>query len=332
MAVLKYYDTTTSSWQYIAASTTANFTTWKKTMSGGETSVSGSDDSSVTLSYTVGLEQVFINGALQARGSDYVATTGTSVTGLSALSANDIVSVVCYAPFNVANTIAPTLVDAKGDLIAGTAADVVGRLAVGTNRQVLVADSTASTGLKWDYLGLNMIVPTSVAVGSGTASINTAGQVSFSSASSVSLNGCFSSTYDNYRILINLSAITVDGSSNIKLRASGTDAATGYNYNGIQVSTSTATGDSQTAQSSFPVMQMDAASSGSYHIYNADMYNPFLSVQTGIIFTSRSFTGSGSALFWNYGGYHGTSSSYDGFTLTLTGATTGTIAVYGYKN
>ena len=153
MAVLKYYNTATSAWEYIAASTTANFTTWKKTMAGGETSVSGTDDNAVTLSYTVGLEQVFINGVLQVRGSDYTATTGTSVTGLSTLAVNDVVTVVCYAPFNVANTIAPTVVDAKGDLIAGTAADTVGRLAVGTNGQMLVADSTASTGLAWANAG-----------------------------------------------------------------------------------------------------------------------------------------------------------------------------------
>jgi hypothetical protein len=59
------------------------------------------------------------------------------------------VTVVCYAPFNIANTIAPTVIDAKGDLLAGTAADTVGRLAVGTNNQLLAADSAESTGLKW---------------------------------------------------------------------------------------------------------------------------------------------------------------------------------------
>jgi hypothetical protein len=48
-----------------------------------------------------------------------------------------------------AAVIAPTIVDAKGDLIAATAADTPARLAVGTNGQVLTADSTASTGLAW---------------------------------------------------------------------------------------------------------------------------------------------------------------------------------------
>jgi hypothetical protein len=174
MAVLKYYNTTTSAWEYIAASTTANFTSWKKTATGGETSVSGTDDNAVTLSYTVGLEQVFINGVLQVRGSDYTATTGTSITGLTALVAGDIVTVVCYAPFNIANTIAPTVVDAKGDLLAGTAADTVGRLAVGTNGQVLAADSTASTGLKWTTAGKVLQVVSTVKTDTFTSATNSA--------------------------------------------------------------------------------------------------------------------------------------------------------------
>lgn len=42
-----------------------------------------------------------------------------------------------------------TILDAKGDLISATAADTPARLAVGSNGQVLTADSTTSTGLKW---------------------------------------------------------------------------------------------------------------------------------------------------------------------------------------
>jgi hypothetical protein len=48
----------------------------------------------------------------------------------------------------VTNSMA-TAIDAKGDLIAGTAADTFSRLAIGSNDQVLTADSTAATGMKW---------------------------------------------------------------------------------------------------------------------------------------------------------------------------------------
>ena len=52
--------------------------------------------------------------------------------------------------FNNANAaIAKTIVDAKADLITATAADTPARLAVGSDGQILTADSSTSTGLKW---------------------------------------------------------------------------------------------------------------------------------------------------------------------------------------
>lgn len=52
-----------------------------------------------------------------------------------------------------ATGIPATIFDAKGDIIAATAADTASRLAVGTNGQILTADSTAATGLKWASAG-----------------------------------------------------------------------------------------------------------------------------------------------------------------------------------
>ncbi len=45
--------------------------------------------------------------------------------------------------------VAKSLVDAKGDLLVGTADNTVGRLGVGANGQVLTADSAEATGIKW---------------------------------------------------------------------------------------------------------------------------------------------------------------------------------------
>jgi len=46
-----------------------------------------------------------------------------------------------------------TIIDAKGDLIVGTADDTAGRLAVGSNGYVLTANSGTATGLEWQATG-----------------------------------------------------------------------------------------------------------------------------------------------------------------------------------
>jgi len=54
--------------------------------------------------------------------------------------------------------------------------------------------------------GTRLIIPSSVAVGSGSGSVSTSGTVTFSGASSVSINDVFSATYDTYQIVTDLSA------------------------------------------------------------------------------------------------------------------------------
>lgn len=56
-----------------------------------------------------------------------------------------------------------TLVDAKGDLILGTAADTVGRKAVGADDSVLAASAGESTGVVWKKIG-NAMVATDAAI------------------------------------------------------------------------------------------------------------------------------------------------------------------------
>jgi hypothetical protein len=69
------------------------------------------------------------------------------------------------------NAIQNAIVDAKGDLIAATAADTPARLAVGTNGQLLTADSTAATGLKWSTVssgGMTLLSTTTLSGASVT--------------------------------------------------------------------------------------------------------------------------------------------------------------------
>jgi hypothetical protein len=93
---------------------------------------------------------------------------GTSGQVLSKNSNTDMDFV--WVTSDDADAIQNAIVDAKGDLIAATAADTPARLAVGTNTAPLVADSTASTGLKWDYDSWASYTPSAIniTVGNGT--------------------------------------------------------------------------------------------------------------------------------------------------------------------
>ena len=124
---------------------------WRKTAAGAETSVSGLDDLGATLSYNAGTEQVYLNGVLLVRTEDYLATTGTSVTGLTALAASDVIEVIAFNATNVQITDAllETDINAKGDLIVGAAVDTAAILASGTNGQVLKVNTATATGLEW---------------------------------------------------------------------------------------------------------------------------------------------------------------------------------------
>ena len=138
---------TGSAWGSI--SSTAAIFRYRFTAAGGETSESGLDDNGVTLSYIPGKEQVYLNGVLLVRTTDYTASNGTSITSLAALTAGDILEIITFTAFDLATAIDKALFDAKGDILVATAADTPGKLTVGTNGFYLKADSSTATGLVW---------------------------------------------------------------------------------------------------------------------------------------------------------------------------------------
>ena len=132
-----------------ASPTVATLTRYRYVAVGSETSVSGVDANGNVLSYTAGFEQVYLNGVMLVRGQDYTATTGTSITGLTALAASDSVEILTFSPFTITNAVDQTLVDFKGDILVGTGDNVIARVGVGANLQTLIADSSQTAGVRW---------------------------------------------------------------------------------------------------------------------------------------------------------------------------------------
>jgi len=75
---------------------TAVYKEYVYTATNNQTSFSGSDDNSQTLSYVVGYLQVFLNGVLLENGTDYTATTGNSVVLVNGAATSDILQISTF--------------------------------------------------------------------------------------------------------------------------------------------------------------------------------------------------------------------------------------------
>lgn len=183
--------------------------------------------------------------------------------------------------------------------------------------------------------GLAKIVPTSVAVGSGSGSVDSNGNVTFSGASSVSLNGCFTSSYDNYRIIVKPTGTSTQGNLQLRFRASGSDTSGGNYWNTFQ-----GINQSNTAINEFGVNQTQirlgeiSSSAFNYQTFTFEVYDPFVaSYQTKMWNSSIQMDGSSILGSKTGGGGINTTTQFDGFSLSSStgGATiSGLIRVYGY--
>jgi len=198
---------------------------WSKAPASGTTSLSGLDDSSVSLVYSVGYEQVYRNGVLLSRGNDYTATNGTTVTLTEATIAGDLIEIFAQQLVPLTDAISKGQFTAKGALLSATAASTPGVLAVGTNGQLLSADSTAATGLAW----------TAAPTAGANWSLLNAGGTALTGAATVTVSGI--SGKDKILILID-NASSANTTANINVRLN-TDTGGNYTSYGFTVSATT---------------------------------------------------------------------------------------------
>lgn len=173
--------------------------------------------------------------------------------------------------------------------------------------------------------GLAKIVPTSVAVGSGSGSSDSNGNVSFSGASSVSLNGCFSSAYEYYRIVVSCVSSAASANLNLRFRENTTDKAADY-YGAGRSNQFNATQADFNMQNNSAQLQINTINT-TYGGSTLDIYRP--DATQGAIF-GMAYTRPNDA--WvSYAGRNAGMSNFTGLSLVAsTGTMTGTIRIYGY--
>lgn len=185
-------------------------------------------------------------------------------------------------------------------------------------------------------MGLKNVVPTSINVGSGSATMNSNGTVTFTAASLIRLNGVFTSSYKNYKILIAITGSSTSQACNLRVSASGTDE-TGGNYayaatyaGGGSTSASTEQGVGTTSVANVTVPYSAQ--------YNAMVTLEFINPAVSGAYTMASYGGNNYRPAQGIETRHGsfttfTTTAYDGITLIAnSGNISGTMNVYGYTN
>lgn len=220
-----------------------------------------------------------------------------------------------------ASGIPATIFDAKGDLIAASAADTAARLAVGANNTVLTADSSTATGLKW------------AAPSAGSLTLVSA--TSFSGVANHAVDNCFTSTYKNYKIFINVDSFTgTNPNFGLQMRASSSNTTSNYQTLRVYYFTNASGPAGDTNYAGTSQMGISLGNTGNDDRVNVDltMYKPQEAKPTVASVRATGFNGS-NFIDLSISALQTDSTAFDGLNLLAsTGNMTGTIKIYGLSN
>lgn len=182
-----------------------------------------------------------------------------------------------------------------------------------------------------DIAGLKLIVPTSVAAtGAGSsATMSATGKVTFTSAATLSINGCFAADFDNYLVVMrHVASVTATGIK-LRFRASGTDNSTASSYvsQSLDVDGTGVVGGRFTNNRTSDITASSTTQRDGTHFY---FYGPYLSQPTA--FRTVTALGKSGGYMSDSAGTHNQSVAYDGFTLIIDTAITGALTIYGLAN
>lgn len=149
------------------------------------------------------------------------------------------------------------------------------------------------------------------------------------SGTTVNVNNCFTASYDNYRVIIEVATITGNVVPLLQMRTGTTNTGgTAYAYSGADFLPASVSSQGNTATSSW---RIGAHSAGAAGVDVIEFYNPYAAKYTGFTATTQGSYTPDSRFLVMAGGYLGNTTSYDGFSWQVGGTCTGTITVFGYR-
>lgn len=179
--------------------------------------------------------------------------------------------------------------------------------------------------------GLQLVKPSTVA-GTGVT-VTTLGKVAFTATTSITVNGIFSTTYDQYLLLLDVPTAVTPAALTMTLASSGVpDSSANYDTEVLSATGATATAGQALAFTNVP---LSATTTGTSHTFKIELFRPALALPTNGLVEAFSTanpgtsttTGTQSRAF-----QHRIATSYDGVQIVSGNQITGTLRVYGYNN
>ena len=176
-------------------------------------------------------------------------------------------------------------------------------------------------------MGMSLLSPTSIVYSGTSASIGAGGSVEFSGVTSLSFNGVFSATYDNYMVVIRHSHSSTNTSIGMAMRASGFNEqspALFYTYQELTATSSSVFGSRNVGSEGLMGRTSNEQKSGDAVYF----YGPYLAQPT--VLRSVNVSGSFGGYISDWATIHSRPFSYDGFSLIMFGGSlSGRISIYG---
>jgi hypothetical protein len=192
----------------------------------------------------------------------------------------------------------------------------------------LVKDGATAIETLGDAIDASM----NTALGTKKAGMVLLNTTSFSAVASQALPAStFSSTYDEYKIFLSISACTSDAALFIKMRASGVDSSTNYNYANLSLTTGGTASNGVSAGATLGqfILRLDSGRTDAFFT-DFTLSKPFLATPTTFVGTAVGSTDLGVVEGGTVIGCHTTATSYDSINIVPNGGNiSGIIKVYG---
>lgn len=154
-------------------------------------------------------------------------------------------------------------------------------------------------------------------------------ETALSAAATLTLDNCFTSTFTNYRLHLNITGAS-STTMGLQLRSGGVTTATNYARQGIDATGTTVATSRVTGQTNLDIGYIENDFRGTTII---EIFQPQLAQFTNFFCQNiySSGTSTTAVLWYQISGIHSSATSFDGFIITFGANATGTYSLYGYS-